>query len=395
MSILHLSYDYSEAKDTTKTTAVGDIVEHSRKLLKTKVISLERVWSEKEKATFINDGVLELKTFGLPLGLFLHYFLRRTASKIINLVESRVLDLSDLQVIHSHKLTFEGYIGYLLAKKFNVPLFITLRNTDIYLFKKRSDLIVKYKKILKYSSQVFYIVPYMAEAIRKFVGESFFEKHVKHKLILLPNRVDRNSQIKTDYIEGEFVTAFRMNRLYDKIKNISRLFQAISKLDHKKFTLNILGSGPYLSRVQALAKQYKVENRMKFLGHINNNDIDLHFQKAEAFILPSLKETFGMVYAEALLNGTPILYSQKTGFDGFFENVGVVVDPYSVESLVDGLKEIINRNQFFRKSIKELKNSGAFNIFKPEYSLNVYLKSLINNKIISETTTAPIVSYKS
>ena len=38
-----------------------------------------------------------------------------------------------------------------------------------------------------------------------------------------------------------------------------------------------------------------------------------------ALVLPTLRETFGMVYIEALFAGVPILYSQDRGVDGFFD----------------------------------------------------------------------------
>ena len=66
--------------------------------------------------------------------------------------------------------------------------------------------------------------------------------------------------------------------------------------------------------------------------------------RLRAFVMPSFSETFGMVYAEALLNGTPILYSKDTGFDGLFDNVGVVVDPHSLVSIGEGLRKIVQKN---------------------------------------------------
>lgn len=63
--------------------------------------------------------------------------------------------------------------------------------------------------------------------------------------------------------------------------------------------------------------------------------------------MPSVKESFGLVYAEALSQGLPIIYSSGEGFDGHFSNydVGVSVDPYSVNEIVDAILYILANYQ--------------------------------------------------
>jgi len=62
-----------------------------------------------------------------------------------------------------------------------------------------------------------------------------------------------------------------------------------------------------------------------------------------------------MVYAESLLNGTPILYSKGVlGFDGVFSGVGSAVDPWSVESIREGIREVLIKNENYRSNIRNL-----------------------------------------
>ena len=159
-------------------------------------------------------------------------------------------------------------------------------------------------------------------------------------------------------------------------KNMLRLFKAIKLINDENLRLDIIGSGVFEDTVKKWVKDLGIENNVKFLGYIKNENISSYLNSAKAFLMPSKSETFGMAYAEALLCGTPILYSKGTGFDGIFEDVGVGVDPYSVNSISDGIKNLIENNQFYRDTIKRLNDEGAFKIFSKKNVRDIYINRL-------------------
>ncbi len=96
--------------------------------------------------------------------------------------------------------------------------------------------------------------------------------------------------------------------------------------------------------------------------------MDQYYASSIAFLMPSTSESFGLVYAEALLNGTPIMYSKDCmGFDGIFKNVGVGVDPFSVISIAEGIKDLMDHHSFYRQHITDLQQNGEFNIFSSDH----------------------------
>ena len=376
--ILHLSYDYSDKPNDKKTIAVRALVDQTRKIADVKVISLDRVIRFGFEETEVTaSGDLAIKSFGLPYSLFFQSGLYRTYKTILKADREGLIDLHAIDLIHAHKITFEGYVGYLLSRKLDVPLFVSIRQTDILLLRARPDLRYIARRIMASSSKIFYIVPYMVESIKKILGKNFFENHIKEKLVFLPNIVERRMNPGHSHSQkGVLLTALHMTRKTVKRKNIKNLLRAISNLKRRDLMLHVIGGGDYLTEVKEWAKKYQLISQVKFLGSISNSEMDRYFAESAAFVLPSYSETFGYVYAEALLNGTPILYSKGTGFDGMFENVGVAVDPHSPRSIEKGLIELIEKNDFFRAEILKLQGNNAFHIFRPDKVRDRYLKCL-------------------
>lgn len=372
-TILHISYDL---RPSVSTTAVKSLIEASLGKYNSISVDLMRVTSRTDEHVVNRSGnYLEINSFGLPMSLFLISNLKRAADKIFDKFKLN----NNIGIIHAHKLTFEGYIGYIYAKKLNIPLVITLRQTDFELYKYRPDLRSTYREIIKYASRIFYIVPGMKDLLSRQTGENFYNKYAEPKMVYLPNIVEckLSSDFNEEYKRNNLLTILRMTKESVKRKNIKRLIIALSGINDIDWKLNLIGSGEYYGKIEKWSEQYKIRDRINFLGKVNNQEIGAYYSEAGAFILPSLMESFGMVYAESLLNGTPILYSKGVlGFDGVFSGVGSAVDPLSVESITEGIRDILIKNENYRSNIRKLAETGALNIFNPEYVGGRYIEAL-------------------
>lgn len=95
-------------------------------------------------------------------------------------------------------------------------------------------------------------------------------------------------------------------------KRIHLAIEAVNELIYNGFpsaTLKIIGptsSETYLSELKALLQKYGISNQVTFLGHKEHDELPNYFQEADLFLLPSDKETFGMVMIESMSCGTPV-----------------------------------------------------------------------------------------
>ncbi|MDP4116091.1 MAG: glycosyltransferase, partial [Bacteroidota bacterium] len=350
------------------------------------IIDVVRVPKFKEEKCNIIGNRMELNVFGLPYGLFLMKHLQRTYNKAVEQLGNKKYDL-----VHAHKLSFDGVVGYKLALRANVSLFLTIRQSDIAVMKYRPDLIPKYKKVLMYSSKIIHLVPCMIKFLKEVTGEDFFDRHIKSKIVFLPNIVERKISDVSYESENYFLTIARMSKDYVKIKNIKRLLPAFSQIKDKKVKLKIIGKGKYMPAIKKWVDDLGLNGRVEFLGAIDNTNIDPYYAKALAMVMPSKRESFGMVYAEALLNGTPIMYSKGViGFEGVFNDCGVGVDPFSIDSIKNGLEQLIQNNAVYRRAIKELSNKKAFSIFSANSVREKYLNIL--GEILGKEQNAKVLS---
>lgn len=374
-NLLHLTYDLRSFNNLPVTPAVRNLISETKKIAEVRIIDLLRVIKLNDELVDIsNKEHLIINSFGLPYGIFLLRNLNRAYKKIIDADKRYSLNLASTDIIHAHKVTFEGYIAYKLAVRYDTKLILTLRQTDTWVIKKRPDLIRHFKLAFERSNKIIFLIPSIIEVIKNRIGEGFFNEHIKNKLEFVPNIIEREIKHKNHFLpKGNFLTAMWMDKDTVERKNLKRLLHAVRLLNNPEFKLTIIGDGDYLPFVKKWVKQLELEDNVIFKGNIPNSEMDSYYSSSTAFLMPSLSESFGMVYAESILNGTPILYSRDClGFHGIFQNIGPEVNPYSVISIKEGIEDLLNNNLFYRDTIKGLQDKGEFKIFSSGYVRNRY-----------------------
>lgn len=108
-----------------------------------------------------------------------------------------------------------------------------------------------------------------------------------------------------------------------KRKNVDKIIKECENLD---VNLTIIGDGKELKKLK------KISNKPIFLGWLNHHKVLEEMKKSDIFALPSVNETFGMVYLEAMSCGCITICSEnegvagiiKDGENGFFWKEGIL-----------------------------------------------------------------------
>jgi len=120
-------------------------------------------------------------------------------------------------------------------------------------------------------------------------------------------------------------------------KNLGRLLQALAELpDSLRKNFPLILTGPITADTQKLlaqANKLKIENQVRFLCSVGNEDLPHLYNLATLVVHPSLYEGFGLAPLEAMACGTPAVCSNASAIPEVAGQVCRLFDPYSVEDI--------------------------------------------------------------
>ena len=345
MKILHLCSDYSKQKLYSELlTHLSDFdisqkmyvpVRAKHEIGKYDVSSLSNIEVE---YSFI------LKTY--------HRFLFKKKIKTIYLDVIKKIDAKKYELTHAHFLFSDGAVALKLYKNFQIPYVVSVRNTDVnFFFKYYKNLKSLGNEILSNAEKIIFVTPSYRDVVgNKYVYASMKESF-EDKCIILPNGLDtfwfsnepsnlqkqRSESIKLLYV-GDFTPN----------KNVESIINSAKKLLTEGFSVSLTlvggggkGSERTLKKVSATS-----DLRINFLGRINSREkLKQIYQEHDIFIMLSFRETFGMVYIEAMSQGVPIIYTKGQGVDGYFseeKKPGLAVNPNDTDDIVEAITKVWN-----------------------------------------------------
>jgi len=276
----------------------------------------------------INDNFYEFFTPTLTWSKRLPFGgVKRIYTSIKKTVE-RVLDkFGKIDIIHAQVSYPAGFIAYKISKEFNIPYVLTEHMSPF-----------PFKSLLKANKPIDEIITAFQNANRTIAVSRALCNHIKSFGLtctdVVPNLVD----------ESKFYLSYKKNYLFTLLtvcsitegKGIDILFYAISKLDKSfisKTQFIIGGDGPKLDEYKNLAKKLGLSN-VYFIGRVNRNEAPRIFSSSHVYVMPSRHETFGVVYAEAIASGLPVIATRCGGPEDIVnESNGILIDVDDIDGL--------------------------------------------------------------
>ncbi|MBR6113880.1 MAG: glycosyltransferase [Oscillospiraceae bacterium] len=134
------------------------------------------------------------------------------------------------------------------------------------------------------------------------------------------------------------------------VKGFDILLAAFAGLAARReaVTLTLIGDGPSEAVLRASARDLGIDRRVRFTGRLSRAEMAAEYRKADAFVLASRSETFGVVYAEAMAAGLPVIASRCGGPEDFVsDGSGILVPTEDAEALAAAMEQMIShRNEY-------------------------------------------------
>jgi len=177
--------------------------------------------------------------------------------------------------------------------------------------------------------------------------------------------MENTEKIKKKYgIEGDYV--LYVGTLQPR-KNLVRLIEAfnitIKHYNNKTIKLVIAGKKGWMyEEIFEKVKTLGLEKEVIFTGYVADEELPVLYKGAKCFVLVSLYEGFGFPVLEALSFGVPVVVSNVSSLPEIAGNVGVLVDPYDVKDIAQGITKVLRYSNIERQSMieKGLKQAKKF-----------------------------------
>ncbi|MFC5510940.1 glycosyltransferase family 4 protein [Massilia jejuensis] len=209
----------------------------------------------------------------------------------------------DFDLIDAHYFYPDGVAAAMLARYFNKPLVITARGSDITLFPQYA----LPRRMITWAARRADAVITVCNALRDEVVALGVEAE---RVVSLRNGVDLELFRPTERSPNAMFTLLAVGHLVP-VKAQDLIIGALTLLPDVRLVL--AGDGPDRAKLEALAQQLQVSERVTFLGAVLQAQLRAHYGAADALVLSSSREGWANVLLEAMACGTPVVASRVYG----------------------------------------------------------------------------------
>jgi glycosyltransferase involved in cell wall biosynthesis len=139
-------------------------------------------------------------------------------------------------------------------------------------------------------------------------------------------------------------TVLTVARLYPR-KRVEDVLEAAALLRTRiaDLQVRIVGEGPEGSRLRAAHARLGLGDTVVFLGHVTRDALALEYSRARCFCLPTVQEGFGLVFAEAMAAGLPVVACRAAAVPELVHDgeTGLLVPPRTPAALAAALERVL------------------------------------------------------
>ncbi|MCW3090850.1 MAG: glycosyltransferase family 4 protein [Ferruginibacter sp.] len=211
------------------------------------------------------------------------------------------------------------------------------------------------------------------------------------KIIILNNCLDpflqpplppvKNPQLLQRYgLNPADIVLITLTRLSfkERYKGYDNVLYAVKELkkDYPRIRYLILGKydAAEKERVDAVVTSLQLEDNIIFTGFIAEEELAVHYNIADLYIMPSKKEGFGIVFIEAMYYGKPVIAGNKDGSVDALDNgkLGLLINPDNRQEITDAIIKVICNKHAFVIDPKVVMAKFGFPAYKEQLKKILY-----------------------
>ena len=255
------------------------------------------------------------------------------------------------QIIHDHGLWLpSNHTSASVSRKLGIPLIIQPRGMlepwalSFRAWKKQLAWLLYQKRDIESAALLVATSMQEAESIRK-VG-------LRQPIAIVPNGIDLPVWKDRTSPKERIRTALFLSRVHPK-KGLMNLVAGWDRVRPEGWQMIVAGpdEGNHRADVELAVRRAELEKDFQFVGPVQGETKEKLYREADLFILPTYSENFGVVVAEALAYGVPVITTKGAPWEGLVTHkCGWWVD-IGVEPLAEAIREATNMSNEERQDM--------------------------------------------
>jgi glycosyltransferase involved in cell wall biosynthesis len=335
----------------------------------------------------LKDGVKIYRVFSWRKGIHdcgfrgAYTYLFSAAFKLLSLKKTDQFD-----IIHYFFSLPTGLLSLVPWAFRGTPYIVSLRGSDVPYYDVFNKKVHLFNMILKPINRFIWRKAKRVVALSNGLRLTALRTSPKQSIDVIPNGVETDL-FKPFPSNSERDNKFRLitvSRLINR-KGIDHILKALSELEDNDITLLVVGTGSYESYLKKMCHKLGLDNVVTFYGYCPREKLPELYNKADVFILPSLAESFGIVFAEAMACGLPVIGAKTGGIvDLVHSENGILVEPGNIKQIKEAILQM--------KQSKELRmatgRANRTEVLEHYSWKNVALKYLSIYRLVVDEDTA-------
>lgn len=286
--------------------------------------------------------------------------------KVVNTIIKK--NKIEFDLIHSHFTWSMGYVGARLKEKYKAPFVVTAHGYDIYNLPFRDkEWREKIEYVLNSANYIITVSDSNLKCIKKL--------DVKTPVKVIPNGFRPDLFYPKNLEECKKVLELPLGKKIIltvgnlvEIKGHKYLIEAMNEVvKRRKDVLCIMvGSGKLKNKLEKQIKKLKLKDYIRLVGEKSHDKIPIWMNACDVFVLPSLRESFGVVQIEAMACGKPVVATYNGGSENIIilEDYGLLCEPANPKKLAEKILIALDKGGDYEKILEYVEQFTWENIVK-------------------------------
>lgn len=251
----------------------------------------------------------------------------------------------DFDMIDAHVIYPDGLAALLIARSLKKRVILNGRGTDLNWYPQFPVIRAQIRSAMEKADAV--------TVVTETLQEKTIELGIdRGKVTVIPNGVDTGTFCFRPQDEAKRMLNIPDNRRVIlavghllEAKGFHLLIEALRHVRRQDIDLVIIGDGKYKEKLQQLAADHHMGERVKFPGERPQNELALWYAAADMFCLTSLREGRPNVVLEALACGAPVISMNQWGLGSLVDaESGILLESYEPSDIAQAIDRALQKN---------------------------------------------------